>query len=137
MTLDQWLAAYDQAWHGKDDHALTDLITADDLYRSSPTQPPHRGRQAIAAYGREANTGQADLKLRFGTPAVTGDPVVTEWRATMGDTSPSDGDAPTNAMTLPGALSLRFSTGGRWPELRDYHDPVLGSTISAPIGGYP
>lgn len=52
MTLDQWLAAYGQAWHGKDDHALTDLITADDLYRSSATQPPHRGRRSPTAGAR-------------------------------------------------------------------------------------
>lgn len=40
-------------------------------------------------------------------------------------------------MTLSGALSLRFATGGRWPELREYDNPVLGSTIPAPIGGGP
>ncbi len=55
----------------------------------------------------------------------------------MGDTGQSGGDAPNSAMTLSGARSLRFSTGGRWPELREYDNPVLGSTIPAPIGGGP
>jgi uncharacterized protein (TIGR02246 family) len=134
MTLDQWLAAYSQAWQNKDDTALANLFTDDGLYRSSPTQPPHQGREAIAAYWRRATASQTDLALRFGTPVIAGDRVAVEWWATMRDADWHEGDAPTDAVTLPGALILRFAADGRCAELREYYNVLLGSTVPAPSG---
>lgn len=134
MTLEQWIDAYTHAWHDKDDTALADLFTTDATYRSAPTQPAHQGRNAIAAYWRRATDGQADLQLRFGTPIIAADRVAVEWWATMRDSTWKPGDAPTDEVTLPGCLILRFAPDGRCAELREYYNLTLGATSTAPTG---
>ena len=63
--------------------------------------------------------------LRFGRPMVHGNRVVAEWWAVMRDDGSED--------TLPGCLLLRFASGGRCEELREYwhleqgrHEPPEG-----------
>ncbi len=54
MTVEEWIAAYGEAWRSKDETAVVKLFTEQGLYLSSPTQPPHAGRDAIAACWRRA-----------------------------------------------------------------------------------
>ncbi len=134
MTVDEWIAAYGAAWRSKDDVAAAALFAADGSYLSSPTKPPHAGREAIAAYWRRATATQQDLDLRFGTPVVAGNRVTVEWWAVMRDPGWRT-DASTDAVTLPGCLVLRFTDGGLCGELREYYNPTFG-TASAPPPGW-
>jgi hypothetical protein len=52
----------------------------------------------------------------------------------MRDADWHEGDAPTDAVTLPAALILRFAADGRCAELREYYNVLLGSTVPAPSG---
>lgn len=108
----EWIEDYAAAWRGGDADVVAELFTEDAIYRSSPFRPPTVGREAIRAYWHEACATQEDLQLRFGTPIVHGNRVAVEWWATMRDSG--------EPFTLPGALILRFSSGGRCEELREY-----------------
>ena len=111
----EWIEDYATAWRDADADVLAELFTEDAVYRSSPFRPPTVGREAIRAYWRESTASQQDLRLRFGRPLVHGNRVAVEWWATMRDSA--------RDITLPGALILRFSPGGRCEELREYwHD---------------
>lgn len=132
MTRQEWIAAYGVAWRSKDDAALAELFTEDGLYLSSPTAPPHVGREAIAAYWRHATATQQDLELRFGTPVLEGDRLAVEWWAVMRDPEWRP-DAPSDTVTLPGCLLLRFTDQGLCAELREYYNPVFGAAVSPPL----
>jgi ketosteroid isomerase-like protein len=121
----EWLDAYGEAWRAGDDEALTDLFTADAVYRSHPFRPPLTGLDAIRAYWRESTSTQEDLDLRFGEPLVVRNRVVVEWWASLLDHG--------REITLPGCLLMRFRPGGRCQELREYwhveegrHEPPEG-----------
>ena len=107
-----WIEDYGDAWRRRDTAAVAELFTEDAVYRSSPFRPPATGREAIRAYWDEATSTQEDLNLRFGEPIVNGNRVAVEWWAVMRDEG--------REVTLPGALLLRFASGGRCAELREY-----------------
>lgn len=79
--------------------------------------------------------GHTDLRLRCGAPVVADDRVAIEWWATMRDTDWHVGDAPTNAVTLPGCLMLQLAPHGRGAELRECSNLLQGSTMPAPSAG--
>jgi ketosteroid isomerase-like protein len=121
----EWIEDYADAWRRGDDEVIAELFAEGAVYRSSPFRPPTVGREAIRQYWRESTSTQEDLKLTFGQPVVHGNRVVVEWWAVMTD----DG----KDVTLPGCLLLRFASGGRCAELREYwhleqgrHDPPDG-----------
>ena len=107
-----WIEDYGDAWRRRDTAAVAELFTEDAVYRSSPFRPPAIGREAIRAYWDEATSTQENLNLRFGEPIVNGNRVAVEWWAVMRDEG--------REVTLPGALLLRFASGGRCAELREY-----------------
>jgi ketosteroid isomerase-like protein len=121
----EWIEDYADAWRRGDDEVIAELFAEGAVYRSSPFRPPTVGREAIRQYWRESTSTQEDLELTFGQPVVHGNRVVVEWWAVMTD----DG----KDVTLPGCLLLRFASGGRCAELREYwhleqgrHDPPDG-----------
>jgi ketosteroid isomerase-like protein len=121
----EWIEDYAAAWLEADAGALGELFTEDAVYRSSPLRAPTVGREAIRAYWSEACSTQEDLQLRFGEPLVHGNRVAVEWWATMRDSGKD--------ITLPGALILHFSAGGRCEELREYWH-VQDGRIDSPDG---
>jgi ketosteroid isomerase-like protein len=121
----EWVEDYADAWRRGDAEAVAELFTEDATYRSSPFRPPTVGREAIAAYWREATSTQEALDLRMGEPIVHGNRVVVEWWAQMSDSG--------RDVTLPGCLLLRFASGGRCDELREYWHLEEGRT-EAPDG---
>lgn len=127
----EWVAAYAQAWTSKDDVSITNLFTEDATYQSNPTEPAHIGTEAIGAYWRRATATQQELDLSFGTPVIDGNRLAVEWWATMRDPEWRP-DAPSDAVTLPGCLILRFAADGRCEELREYYNPVFGAAVTAP-----
>jgi ketosteroid isomerase-like protein len=131
MSPDEWITAYGLAWRTKDADAVTRLFTVDGIYQSSPTEQAHVGSEAIAAYWRRATDTQQDLALHFGRPIVEGDRVAVEWWATMRDPEWRP-DAQSEEVTLPGCLLLRFSAGGLCVHLREYYNPLFGSTVLPP-----
>lgn len=108
----EWIEDYATAWREGDADTAGELFTEDAVYRSSPFRPPTVGRDAIRAYWLESCSTQEGLRLSFGTPLVQGNRVAVEWWATMRDSGKD--------FTVPGALILRFSPGGRCEELREY-----------------
>jgi nuclear transport factor 2 (NTF2) superfamily protein len=121
----EWLEDYADAWRRGDPEVVAELFTEGAVYRSSPLREPAIGRVAISEYWRQSTSTQKDLDLRFGQPVVHGNRVVVEWWALMRD----DG----SEVTLPGCLLLRFASGGRCEELREYwhleqgrHEPPEG-----------
>jgi hypothetical protein len=125
MNAEEWIAAYGQAWVGRDPEAVVRLFTEDATYRSSPFRSPHVGADGIRDYWTRATSTQEELDLRFGNPVVDGRRAVVEWWAVMRD----DGAW----ITLPGSLLLRFAPDGRCEELREYwhvedgrHEPPPG-----------
>jgi nuclear transport factor 2 (NTF2) superfamily protein len=125
MNPEEWIAAYGQAWVGRDPAAVVPLFTEDAVYRSSPFRAPHLGADGIREYWTRATSTQEQLDLRFGAPVVDGTRAVVEWWAVLRD----DGAW----ITLPGSLLLRFAPDGRCEELREYwhvedgrHEPPPG-----------
>jgi SnoaL-like domain len=121
----EWLEDYADAWRRGDPEVVAELFTEGAVYRSSPLGDPTIGREAISEYWRQSTSTQKDLDLRFGQPVVHGNRVVVEWWAVMRD----DG----SEVTLPGCLLLRFGSGGRCEDLREYwhleqgrHEPPEG-----------
>jgi ketosteroid isomerase-like protein len=108
----EWIEDYAKAWRRGDDEVIAELFTEDAAYHSSPFRPPTVGREAIRQYWRTATSTQEDLELEFGQPVVHGNRVVVEWWAMM--------RAEGQDITLPGCLLLRFASGGRCEELREY-----------------
>jgi hypothetical protein len=97
------------------------------------TGVPHVGTEAIAAYWRRATATQQDLELTFGTPVVEDNRVAVEWWAVMRDPQWRS-EAPTDRVTLPGCLVLRFTPDGRCAELREYYNPLFGAVMTPPPG---
>jgi hypothetical protein len=121
----EWVEDYADAWRRGDPEVVAELFTEGAVYHSSPLREPTIGREAITEYWRQSTATQEDLELRFGQPIVHGNRVVVEWWAVMRD----DG----SDVTLPGCLLLRFASGGRCEELREYwhleqgrHEPPEG-----------
>jgi ketosteroid isomerase-like protein len=121
----EWIEDYADAWRRGDDELVAELFTEDAVYRSTPFRPPTVGRQAIGEYWRTVTSTQEGLELEFGEPVVHGNRVVVEWWAWMRDEGQD--------ITLPGCLLLRFASGGRCEELREYwhleqgrHEPPEG-----------
>jgi hypothetical protein len=133
MDHEGWIARYGRAWHDKNADAVTELFTEDCVYRSSPSEAPHVGKEALVAYWRRATATQRELDLRFGVPVVDGCRMTVEWWALIRDPDWRPG-ASTDWVTLPGCLVLTFTPDGRCAELREYYNPVVGAAIPAPSG---
>jgi hypothetical protein len=108
----EWIQDYGDAWRRGDADGAAELFTEDAIYRSSPLRPPILGRDAIRSYWSDATSTQEGLDLRFGEPILHGNRVIVEWWALMHDEG--------RELTLPGCMLLRFASGGRCAELREY-----------------
>ena len=124
MTREEWIEAYGRAWKAREPDAAA-LFTEDAVYRAHPFREPHRGTEGIRAYWAQATATQADVRVRFGVPIVSGERVAVEWWTTM--------RAEGEEVTIPGCLLLRFARDGRCEELREYwhvepgrHEPPAG-----------
>ena len=72
MNAVEWIAAYEQAWVGRDPEAAVELFTEDAVYRSHPFREPHTGSNGVREYRAGATSTQEELDLRFGEPVVEG-----------------------------------------------------------------
>lgn len=125
MTREEWIEAYGRAWEERVPDAAAELFTEEAVYRAHPFRDPHLGREGIRAYWAQATATQADVRVRFGGPIVSGEKVAVEWWTTM----LAEGEE----VTIPGCLLLRFGPDGRCEELREYwhvepgrHEPPDG-----------
>ena len=125
MTREEWIEAYGRAWKEREPDAAAALFTGDAVYRAHPFREPHLGTEGIRAYWAQATATQADVRVRFGKPIVSGERVAVEWWTTM--------RAEGEEVTIPGCLLLRFARDGRCEELREYwhvepgrHEPPAG-----------
>jgi ketosteroid isomerase-like protein len=125
VTREEWIEAYGRAWEGREPEAAVALFTEDAVYRAHPFREPHRGTEGIRAYWAHATATQAEVRVRFGMPIVSGERVAVEWWTTM--------RAEGEEVTIPGCLLLRFARDGRCEELREYwhvepgrHEPPAG-----------
>jgi nuclear transport factor 2 (NTF2) superfamily protein len=111
-TVQQWLEGYRTAWEGRDADAAAALFTEDARYRQQPYEDPHRGRQGVHDYWTTVTATQSDIRLRYGTPVVTGNRAAVEWWATL----KNDGVG----ITLAGEFLLVFDESGLVRDLREY-----------------
>ena len=125
MTREEWIEAYGRAWEEREPDAAAALFTKDAVYRAHPFREPHLGTDGIRAYWAQATATQADVRVRFGEPIVSGERTAVEWWTTM--------RAEGEEVTIPGCLLLRFARDGRCEELREYwhveparHEPPAG-----------
>jgi hypothetical protein len=112
MEVGEWIERYRNAWEGADADAVVRLFTPTASYRPSIFRRAHVGRDAIAAYWRQATQSQSKVAVRMGRPFIDGRCAVVEWWTTMIENG--------EEVTLPGCLLLRFSADGRCHELREY-----------------
>ena len=66
MNAEEWIAAYGQAWAGRDPAAVVALFTEDAVYRSSPFRSLTSAPTGIRDYWTRATSTQEELDLRFG-----------------------------------------------------------------------
>ena len=125
MTREEWIEAYGRAWEEREPDAAAALFSEDAVYRAHPLREPHLGTDGIRAYWAQATATQADVRVRFGAPIVSGEKAAVEWWTTM--------QAEGEEITIPGCLLLRFASDGRCEELREYwhvepgrHEPPAG-----------
>jgi nuclear transport factor 2 (NTF2) superfamily protein len=111
-TVQQWLEGYRTAWEGRDPDAAAALFTEDARYRQQPYEDPYRGRQGVHDYWTTVTATQSDIRLRYGTPVVTGNRAAVEWWATL----KNDGVG----ITLAGEFLLVFDESGLVRDLREY-----------------
>ena len=79
MTREEWIEAYGRAWEEREPDAAAALFTEDAVYRAHPFREPHLGTEGIRAYWAQATATQADVRVRFGVPIVSGERVAVEW----------------------------------------------------------
>ena len=110
----RWAATWTAAWQAHDVEAVVALYAEDCVHRSTPFRPPHRGRQAVRDYLRQAFADEQRIDdVRFGTPVVQGDRAWVEYWARFLDQQGT-------AMTLAGCAMARFDADGLITEARDY-----------------
>jgi uncharacterized protein (TIGR02246 family) len=112
-AADAWLRKLADAWQQRDPDAAAALFTEDATYSTDPYSPPSRGRSAIRDYWAGEVAGQQGVRVRFGTPLVSGHQAVAEWWATVAESAKGP-------ITLAGIVVLRFAADGRCAELREY-----------------
>ncbi|GLY15491.1 hypothetical protein Kisp01_25060 [Kineosporia sp. NBRC 101677] len=136
----EWIDRYAAAWRERSPQDVVQLFTPDALYYFSPTAPPRRGREEIAAHWKTATDSFEELTLRFGTPISEGALTSVEMWATMRDpawherrtgTAPGPGE---DWLTFPGCLVLRFDETGLCVEHREYYNTVFGMRVDPPAG---
>lgn len=120
MTVQEWIAAYADAWRTLDADKAAALFTPDGVYQDSPFRDPHRGHDGIRAYWRDTTASQDAVRTRFGEPIVSADErhaAVEFWVTNLNDGLES---------TLVGILFLGFAADGRCRSLRESYDVTEG-----------
>ena len=107
----QWL----DGWRRHDPDRIVAMYAPDNLHRSTPFRGVHAGREALAAYLRDAFAEERELlDLRFGEPLVDGDRAAVEYWAVYVDAGTG------RLATLAGSCFLRFGPDGLVTHSRDY-----------------
>ncbi len=78
----RWAERYEAVWRAGDPEAAAARYARDVRYRSEPFRDPHRGRQGVLAYTREAYATEADQEPRFGIPFAAAASAAVEWWTT-------------------------------------------------------
>jgi SnoaL-like domain len=123
-----WLDAYARAWRERDPEAAAGLFTEGALYRSSPFRAPHRAREGVRCYWRDAVGPQRRIEVRFGEPVLEGRRAAVEWWTTAEEPEwgPPREDP---AVTLAGCMILRFDSAGLCEELRESWNVEFGGRL--------
>jgi ketosteroid isomerase-like protein len=108
----RWAEGYEAAWRAGDPEAAAALYAPDAHYRSEAFRDPHRGREGVLAYTRDAYATEADQEPRFGTPFAAGASAAVEWWATTLEEG--------RPATLIGTSVLTFTPDGLVATARDY-----------------
>lgn len=113
MPVQEWVAAYADAWRSRDADAAAALFTEDSSYRSHPLQQTHVGSEGVRSYWAEVTSTQDAVDVRMGTPVESADGrrAAVEFWVRMR----ASGDQ----VTLIGILFLRFAGDGRCEDLRE------------------
>ena len=110
----RWAATWTAAWRAHQVEPVVALYAEGCVHRSTPFRPPHRGREGVRDYLRQAFADEQRVEeVRFGDPVVRGDRACVEYWARFVD---QDG----TASTLAGCGIARFDAGGLVTEVRDY-----------------
>ncbi|WP_285600982.1 nuclear transport factor 2 family protein [Kineosporia sp. NBRC 101731] len=133
MNHSEWIERYASAWRARSSADVVKLFTPGAVYYYSPTKAPHRGHDEIAAHWKRATSTFSELDLRFGTPISQGRRTFVEMWATLRDPA-WNAAAPSDLVTFPGCLVLRFTDEGLCEEHREYYNTVFGENIAAPAG---
>ena len=79
--FDAWLRGYKSAWEQRDPQAAAALFTDDAEYYWTPFDPPHRGKDGIAAVEAACMEPYAAMVLDLGLPRLDGFQVLTRVRS--------------------------------------------------------
>lgn len=109
----QWLAAYGQAWEGRDADGAAKLFSADALYAWGPFDEL-RGREAIAERWAQATAEQRDVRFRWDVLGAIGSTVVARWWCDFGVRG-SD-----RQIALDGIFLIELDEGGLCTSFREW-----------------
>lgn len=107
-----WAEQYAYAWRAGDADAAAALYSDDVVYRSHPFREPHRGRDGVHAYSRQAHAAEDDRTVTLNVAAAAGASAAVEYRTTFTE----DG----TPKTLAGCALLSFDEAGLVTSSREY-----------------
>ena len=81
--FDAWLRGYKSAWENRDPQAAAALFTDDAEYYWTPFDPPHRGKEGIAAVWKGAVSQQKDINFTYDVLAVNGALGIARWHTKL------------------------------------------------------
>jgi ketosteroid isomerase-like protein len=119
--FDAWLRGYKSAWEQRDPQAAAALFTDDAEYYWTPFDPPHRGKDGIAAVWLGAVSQQKDIDFTYDVLAVNGAVGIAHWHTKL--TAVPD-NAP---VELDGIIVATFAPSKHCREFREWwHMPPAG-----------
>jgi uncharacterized protein (TIGR02246 family) len=110
--IERWVDGYERAWQEADPPGAAGLFTPRATYQESPFDPPMRGRDAIAAYWRQATERQHERRIACRLIASGPEEHIVHFRA--------DFVADGQPLTLDGVLAVRLDRQGLCTALREW-----------------
>ncbi|AWS46950.1 nuclear transport factor 2 family protein [Streptosporangium sp. 'caverna'] len=109
----RWANTWAAAWEGQNAEAIVACQAEDGVHWSTPFAAPHRGRDGLRKYLRDAFASEVEpTRARFAEPVVEGDQAAVEyWALSRYESGP---------LTISGCTMLRFNPDGLVSESRDY-----------------